>query len=212
MNRARPTLVVVFAVLNIVFGSLSFLFTLCSGVGQVALDRMSRSGLARANILKDMAEASDQLRQEVPGYGIAGPAAVVVLLVLSLTLVVAGIGLLKMKPWSRRITIIWSWALILYEIAWTTYQVTLINPVQLRIQQQMMAKQAKAMPDFLGSTLTAVITVVFALLIIVYAVGLLVVVCLPAIQAAFAGQPLASPGEPPDYNDERITRPGSAND
>jgi hypothetical protein len=175
------------------------------------LDLLSRSGQAKANVFKEMVEMSDQLRQEVPGYTLANTAHVVIVLLLSILAIVAGIGLLKMKPWARRGTLVWSCVLVLYEIAWTTYQVTLINPVQLRIQQQMMAQQAKGMPNIsLSSTLTAVVTVLFGLLIIAYAVGVLVVLCLPSIRAAFAGQPLPSPGEPPDYYDDRITRPGSA--
>jgi hypothetical protein len=216
MNRTRPTVVLVFAVLNIVFGSLALLIVSCGAVFQLIVNRLAVSGAATSGALKDLVESSQKVQEamqlEVPGYTLITRVGLVMAFALTIAMIVGGIGLLRMKPWGRRLTIVWAGTLVLYQIAQTIYQVALVLPVQLRLQQEIMAKQAGQGPDLsVGSSFVVVFAILFALLLISYAVSFLVVMLLPTVSAAFAGKALPAGGEPEDYYDERATRGGNEN-
>jgi hypothetical protein len=89
------THVKVLAVLYIIFGALGTLF----GLGMMAL--LSFMGIAGA--------ASDpDAWLALPILGITGAALGAFMLILSLPCMVAGIGLLKFRPWARILTIVLS--------------------------------------------------------------------------------------------------------
>jgi hypothetical protein len=212
MHGPRPTVVLVFAVLNIVFGSLGLLIAGCGGVLQLFVNRLAASDTARAGVLKDMVDVSEKMKAQVPAYTLVSMISVAVLLGLTILMIVGGIGLLRMKPWARRATILWACLLIIYEFAQTIYQVTLAIPVQMRLQHELMARQGGKGPDLsFGSTFAAVITGVIGLIVVGYAASFLIVLFLPTVRAAFAGEPLASGAGPEDYYDDRAARGGTEN-
>ena len=103
MARKRPTSVTVMGVLNLVFGILGLLAVLCGG-GVVAL---AVAGLSNAPPPKpgepDLVGLFKAIDQEVPSYKIYMGASLVIGLILSIVLIVAGVGLLRMKRFMAHI-------------------------------------------------------------------------------------------------------------
>ena len=86
-TTARPMAVTIFGILNLVFGAfglMGFVFSMAAA-----------ANIANAN-----------------GMGIYYLVSVVYSLVTSILLIVAGIGLLRWKPWGRRTSIIYGWTSI----------------------------------------------------------------------------------------------------
>jgi hypothetical protein len=118
----RPTVVTVLGVLNIVFGGLGLLTSLVNlilpntplyrqlGKGNMAIDFMNRS------------EAFQSYMQVASILGVVG----------SVVLIVAGIGLLKMRPWSRPLSIAYAVFAIVSGIVGTvvTYQTVFVPMIE----------------------------------------------------------------------------------
>ena len=191
MPRERPVVVLVFAILNIVFGGLGSLCSLCLGIMVgIAQGVLSAAGSA----LPTPSIPSDVMTITIVQF--------VIQLILSVTLMFAGIGLLGMKAWGRRLSIAVSFLGILFSLGNPVITIGYTNPRmqewQKEFQEQLVRDQQRRgiqqPPMFYqpsqSPALNAIGSLVVPILVLAYAVALLVVMFLPHVSAAFSGRPI----------------------
>src|SRR5260370_10865271 len=199
MVRTRPTIVLVMAILTIVFGSIWTLVSLCSGVWVLLFYTIQAPQLDAA--LKPMRELSELLQKEAPGYLAMEVTNYALRLVLSVLFIFSGIGLLRMKVWAWRTSVISSAATVVWEIVHTVYQWIYVNPVTARWTEELMHKQPAGTPNFAALSENSAMKVIIAGAALVFSVGfpvvLLVVMFLPNVRAAFS-RPVPGKEHPDD--------------
>ncbi len=176
MARQRPTAVTVMGILNIVFGSLSLLCLACSGI--ILLIMANQSGLG--NPVLELFEA---MRREIPGYVPVTILSLTLGVLMAVLLIVAGIGLLNMRGWGRVLSIVYGIVTILTQIGAMIYQFAYVNPAMQRVHENLP-------PAFRGGmsgdpTFNAIMSMLGAILGMVYAIVLLIMMLLPGVSAAF---------------------------
>jgi hypothetical protein len=222
MRRERPTVVVVFAILNMVLGGLGMLCYLCGGLAlafAMSIPMPGPGGAPGPNILEEM---FDFMEKELPGYTAYTIATTVIGLLLSIVLIVSGIGLLGMRRWARWLCIFFSVAVVIIAIGGLVFTIGYVQPAMERWQHHVQeaagrnARGGMAPGSFSTSPMVnSFSSILGALIEIAYAVGLLVVMFLPTVSAAFAGRPIRRQADEAydddeddqdDYDDRR--RPG----
>src|SRR5262249_9606588 len=116
MERKRPGALTAIAVLNIVFGSLglicSCIYSLGVGVLLTATPNNPDPRLAA------IGQAADVIKREVPSYLPIEISVALYLIVFSIMLIVAGIGLLYLANWARILCFIFATTTILTQVAY----------------------------------------------------------------------------------------------
>ncbi len=186
MRRKPPTTITVLGILNIIYGIIgppySVGCSLCNGFGLGAIWLLGNS--RRHNeFTRPLAELWLVLR-DVPGFVPIEMCRVVFGLVMGTVLICAGIGLLKLRPWARRASLVFSVATILAQLAYSGYAVLVLNPAMGRLQGQIGGGLAVANP-WQGMTDTASV-VIGNLLSLAYPVVLLIFMLSPRVAAALA--------------------------
>jgi hypothetical protein len=210
MAKKRPAAVTVMGILNLVFGSIMLLCFMCNGI-QVVM----QLGGNRPGALNDPNDPTtkmlDFMKAEIPGFMTVQVLSLAVHLILTLILLVSGVGLLNMKGWGRIGSIFYAVSSVLVEIASLIYQLVYVNPVMNRwLQGEFQRAKVPGMPDasFL-STLMNIGAVVGAVVLMTYAIILLIMMLLPKVSAAFAGTSsdvLSEERRDEDYYDEGYER------
>jgi hypothetical protein len=191
MKPERPVVVLVFAILNLVFGGLGILGFLCGGIILVFMFAVFSSAPAGTPI------------PPLPS-GLITIFAVIFIysLIMAVVLVLSGIGLLNMRPWARKAAIAYSIITITYSIVATVLNITHIGPtmqkwqndLQEAIAREQQRKGITPAPNVYhpgqSPMLNAASSIVGAIIGMAYAVALLVVMFLPHVSAAFAGRGL----------------------
>ncbi|HEV2950375.1 MAG TPA: hypothetical protein VGX70_23545 [Gemmataceae bacterium] len=188
MKPERPVVVLVFAILNIIFGGLGTLGMCCVGIMVVFLGAIFSSAPASANI--------PQLPTDVVVYFVI---VIVSHLILSLLLLVSGIGLLNMRAWARRGSIAYGVATIAISMINAPVYVAFVAPqmekwqhaVQEEAQRQQQRQGGRPAPMYQSNQspmANAVSTIGGAIIGTAYAIALLVVMLLPSVRDAFEGR------------------------
>jgi hypothetical protein len=191
MAGTRPTSVTVMGILNIVFGSLSLLGSLCNGISIIlntAGVRMGGRGpegdIGGHDLWKAMAA-------EVPGFVAFEYGSLLLTLALGLLLLLTGIGLLNMRSWARTGAVLYAPVKIVFEVGALIYTMVLVNPVQARWMEAEMARGGVQGGGNIMAAAVAVVAIVSAAVAIGYAIILLIVMLRPTVREAFA--PFKSP-------------------
>jgi hypothetical protein len=111
------------------------------------------------------------MHEHVPGYMAVNVTELLFLFLLAIVIVIAGIGLLLMQPWARWASMCWAISIVLCQVASSIYELVIVSPA--------------SPTNGIGSALFGIM---FACLLIVYAIALVIVMWLPSVSAAFAGQ------------------------
>jgi hypothetical protein len=185
MPRKRPTVLTVFGILNIVFGSLGLVCYSCIGFGLVVL-LGGGLGAAQDPQLRLAKEAIDDMLRNVPGYVPAIVISLVLGVVLALILIISGIGLLYVQGWARIICIIYSIISILSQLGALVYRLAVLNPALERWANDFVMRHGGG-PMRENPGASNVWEIAVSVFFIGYAVALLVVMFLPQVSAAFAG-------------------------
>jgi hypothetical protein len=206
----RPTPVLVIAILHLVFGGLSFVFGLCSGVmlaiGPASFTPQPPPGPAGAQIPvpPDLALRQQRfLEQEIPFYRTITVTQLVLWLILSAVLIVAGIGLLGMRPWSRRLSLAYGIGSIVTQLASFIYTVTLMLPAMSAFYKQLEQDFPQAGPIWAFSRMGVWMSLVIVPVGLAYPIVVLVLLTRPKIVAAFANQPVLTDLPDRDWPDPR---------
>src|SRR5262245_34457852 len=188
MKRERPVIVLVFAILNIVFGGLGTLGMCCAGVIVGFFGMVFSSAPPSANLPKFPADV-------LVYFGIA----MVYSLIMSVLLLASGIGLLNMRDWARRGSIAYGVVTIAGSLINTQVYVAFVAPqmqkwqsaIQEQAQQQQQRQGMRPTPMYQPNQspfLNAISSIGGAIIGTAYAVALLVVMFLPHVRAAFEGR------------------------
>ena len=176
----RPTALIVFGILNIVFGLLG----IC---GTAASSAMFFVELPRDPLVPNPAL---ELIQSNPTYRTLMLVMIGLGLLASLALLVAGIGLLRSKAWGRTLSIGYAW----YGIAGAIFGM-IVNWVYL--VQPMLAKMDPAFgPAEAATVSTAVSGLLGGCFGMLYPIVLLVFMYRPALRDWLAADAAAGPGSP----------------
>ncbi len=190
MPRQRTTPILVLAILHLVGGGLGLFFSLCGCGGLVmsnALSSVTPTFPTRPGQPPPPPNAAQIMQyydDHVPGYRAFTIGNIALSLLLDLLLIAGGIGLLKMQPWARWLSLVYAPLSILYHLASFLYSLILVMPATDKLYAQNPA--LAAMSSFI--TFASGIGVFFALLIVIYPIAVIVILLLPSTSAAFRGE------------------------
>jgi hypothetical protein len=146
MTRYRPTAILVIAILHILGGGIG-LFGSCYSIVIMGAAGMSSTSapapplsappLPPSNAtssrtppaIPNTSQIMKYYEDHVPGYKLFTFAGLGVSFVLAVMLLASGIGLLKMQPWARRLSLAYAPLSILFHIISFVYQLILLMPV-----------------------------------------------------------------------------------
>jgi len=202
MQPKRPTSVTVIAILHFVFGGLGLLMDTCTGAMLAAggTGMFARAGQAGRpqELLQDMTR---YVEENTPAAQAAQYGELAVDLVISILMIISGVGLLQMRSWGRALSIVYAVLSILLKLVIAVYAVAFRIPaVNEFISQHPNLKPDEALVLSYGK-LGAVAGPIFDVLFMIYPIVVLVIMLRPSIAAAFRGEPTGLPVEE-DYRDE----------
>jgi hypothetical protein len=207
MKRERPASVLVLAILQIVFGSLCFMLTTCGGVVQFAGgNKMFKPPPGQGAPKDDPEEKLEKLmEQKVPAYKAVQVAQLGLGILLSVALLVSGIGLLKLRPWARTLALVYAVVSILETIGSIIYESLFTMPILKEFVAGERARPGLTPDEKMGYDMMEMIGnfAVFApLIIVIFPIVVLIILLRPSVRAAFSDAPREPvPGEPEDYAD-----------
>jgi hypothetical protein len=196
MSRERPVIVLVFAILNLVFGSLGAVGSLCGGIA-----------IAFLGVIFSNAPAGTPVPRFPSGFVTLMAIALTYSVIMSGVLIIAGVGLLNMRTWGRKTSVVYSVITIAYSLIYMVINITYVSPTiqkwekdfQEEVAQATKQKGGQPPPPMYQPTQSPIFnvvgSVVGAILGMAYAVALLVVMFLPQVSAAFAGRGVPRPME-----------------
>lgn len=209
MNGKRPTVLTVFGVLNIIFGSLGLLCNLCMG-GFIALFAVILNQPAQD---REVAKLQEMMRPlvDAPGFAAFITASMVVGIILAAVLLFSGIGLLKVQPWARTASIFWAVTSIIIQIGSLAYTIAVVNPAMENWLRQVAAQAKQGIPPPQNPAASAAQSVVGAVIGMTYAVVLLIFMFTPTVVNAFKRRggidPYDRDQEIDDYERRRFDEP-----
>jgi len=163
----RPTIVSAFGILNIAFAA-----------GRLVKLLLYIPIHARA--VAHHGSTLTRTLQENPYYALWSKCAVPLGFLSIVLLLVAGIGLLRMEPWARKLSIVYGVYAILATVASTVVNIVFV--VQPLLSRASVTRGAYALPVALGGEIG---TILAGLIALVYPVLLIVTMTRPHIAAAF---------------------------
>jgi hypothetical protein len=163
-------------VLNIVVGSIIVMVLVC--VGLAVLVALNAPPVLPDGQINPLPEIMAIIRREMPYYIPVIVAAALVSLVLNILLIVAGIGLLNVRPWGRGLSIGYSILTIVSRVGMILFELIVVAPALERLPG---GGQANPVESAIGIFITVAI--------IGYAVVLLIVMLTPSVAAAFGRRP-----------------------
>ncbi|HEV3236893.1 MAG TPA: hypothetical protein VGZ25_07885 [Gemmataceae bacterium] len=211
MKRARPAIIMVFAILHLVFGGLGIFIDICSGITQA-------SGGAKVFTVGNNPQQVEQqqtiqttIEDRLPAYKAYMYGSLAVSFFLSTSLLVAGIGLLSMKPWARILSLVYAFVSLLEKIVRVIYSVMFLLPVYDEILTKLAEDRNQ---PFLATGMKFGLILGVAMIFVTMIYPLAVLIAMLTSTARKAMQP-GSPGdqnsldhdgqgeEVEDYRDER---------
>lgn len=218
MRRQRTTPILVIAILHLVGGGLGFLFSVCTCGSLLMIDSISSLVPAPPTFPArpgqppppppppSTKEVMNYLNNNVPGYRGFTVAGLGVSFLLDIMLLAGGIGLLRMQPWARWLSLVYASISILFRLTSFIYQLIWVLPAT----QALYAKFAAATGLSSLMTISSGIGAIATLLVIIYPISVIIVLFLPSTSAAFRGEiPVRDDDwdEGEEYDDDRWREP-----
>jgi hypothetical protein len=173
----RPTSVTVFGILNIVFAVLGIF----SMLAMMAFFAMAGTSTNNPVI---------QLIQNNPAYASWMKLSLVLGVPVSVILLAAGIGLLKLKPWARTVSIAYGiYAIVMVLAGMVVNYIFLLQPMLQQAHQQQGPQAAAAMGGAIGGTCGSCFGLIYPVLLLIFMMR-------PNVVAAFC-PPASTDGQPP---------------
>jgi hypothetical protein len=214
MPSPRPGSVTAAAVLSIIYGSLFTLCGLCGMVSLVAQEAMGKNLFGGDDPVREklQKEVEAALRNDVPGYQAVDVGGKILGLGGAVALLCAGIGLLSMRSWARKLALIVCLIAIAATILQAVYQAVLVIPAMNKVLQEVLppflARQQDLAPQAaevlrLMPTVMTLFAVGMAILYFVLVVYLFIIFMLlnrQHVRAAFAAAAAGTDARPPDQD------------
>jgi hypothetical protein len=197
LEGERPTSVTVIAILHLVFGGFGCLFGLCGVVMQAAgpMNFIPKpppppAGAKAPPFPADLGPRMQQhLEAEIPFYNTILLTQLVLGLFLSIMLVIAGIGLLSMRPWSRRLSLVYAIGSIVLQLAGLVFMVLFTLPAMANFFPQIEREFPAIPPPVVAiSRLAMWAGPIFAPVGFVYPIVVLVLLTRTKVRVAFFDQ------------------------
>ena len=204
MPSPRPGSVTAAAVLSIIYGSLFTLCGLCGLISQVAQGAIGKNFVgggdpAQAEFQRELEIA---LKNDVPGYQAFQIGGTVLGLAEAVALLCAGIGLLSMHLWARKLPLVVGLIAIATTIFQAVYQTVFVIPALTKALPPLLARQGGGAADLrLLETITTLFAVGLAIVyfvLIVYLLIMVLLLCRQHVKAAFAAAAAGIQGGPGD--------------
>jgi hypothetical protein len=217
-TQQRPAPVTVVGYLNLVFGIFSLLCYSCLGIMILVLVAFFNNDAINTDPkLREMKEVKELLevtidshRRNIPFFMEVTIGQAVFDIVMSLVLLISGIGLLRLRGWARQMCLVYAILSIVVRLGGMVYGIAVVQPatpqVEKEIEDFIIAKgipagKQKGNPmanNPIVGNLTSVFGTAFSL---TYPVVVLVLMLLPNVVAAFNRPPGPPPsGPPPGYD------------
>jgi uncharacterized membrane protein len=205
MQRTRPASLTVIAVLNFVFGGLGLIGGLLGLVFvMIGMDKMfmNMGNMNPGNnpqvakqleqqqaLQKDIMKFAEQTNPR--WYQVATTSQNIV---LSIMMILGGIGLLKVQSWGRNLCLTYATLSILCHIGVLIYTFLVVVPAMHALTQQMGAKGGQAKLMSFGMEFGGYVGMASPFVMMIYPVIVLIVMFRPNVVAAFRGE-AAPPAE-----------------
>jgi hypothetical protein len=186
--------VLVIAILHLVGGSLGVLGVACTaGLQGIQASQSPRAAQAPEQRIEEYIERS------VPGYQFLKWGSIAFSLLLSLMMIVAGLGLIWMQPWARYLSLTYAVLSILWHIFDAVTALGFILPATTEFLDREMAHLPGQAPGFsAGMKVGMYFGALFSAAFIAYPIVVLCLLLRPSIARAFSGE-----GLPPDEGRDR---------
>ncbi|HZT82515.1 MAG TPA: hypothetical protein VFA26_19965 [Gemmataceae bacterium] len=205
MERYRPGGITAIAILHLIGGSILLLSSVCGGAMQLAggQQAFTPATTAQSKQQKELQERMEKvLNEKLPGYKAIQYGQMGLSFVISVMLLTAGIGLLKMQPWARTLSIVYAIISILNHVFSIVYGFAFSIPAT----RELLREEAQRNPQVaqFSSIMEAALPlgIVVSAIFVLYPIVVLIVMMLPGTKAAFAGEPYGK--VPPDDIDEGV--------
>src|SRR5206468_2216193 len=187
MNRQRPTVVLVMAIVNMIAGALAILCGAC-GIGSAVLSKSLASGPRTGSASVNQAELSAYLNQQIPGYSYIEGGYSVLLFFLGIIVIVAGIGLLWMHRWAWWTSVGYAVFTVLLQIGYVVFKVAFAMPVGAQYTRDLSTRAGGPSSSYIAGYYTGFflsVTIQVGIFLF-HAIALSSVMLLPTISAAFS--------------------------
>jgi hypothetical protein len=192
------------AILNFVYGGWGILGALCGGVGYLILMNFPEPAPGQPNPFPNPMKF---LVKEIPGYLAYMTVSLVVGLVMATVLIIAGVGLLRLRPWARTTCIVYAVVQLVLQVVFLYYSILYVNPAMAKWSEEQARQLPAGTPNFGGNSFFNNLGTFAGVGIgMTYAIALLVVMFLPHVRAAFTGQSAETMHEEADYYDPKPGR------
>jgi hypothetical protein len=129
--RPRPLTIDVVAILNFVFGTSTILGSICGGGNILFMILMANSGMIPpmpGGQPNPAVAQADLYTNKIPGFIPFVTVSLTLSLIMGVVIIFAGVGLFRLKPWARRLCVIWCVYTIISVTVGTIYNLMLVNP------------------------------------------------------------------------------------
>lgn len=160
--QRRPAPVNVFGILNIAFAVMAFFSLLMLAAMLFLGDRLADSPILKSNPVLAM-------MMNNPGYRMIQQISLVLGIPSTLMLLISGIGLLKLKPWARMLSIIYGIFAVVQCLALSVANYFYMLEPMLKQQPDMRDPQAAgAFFGAIGGTLGGCVGIIYPILLIIF--------------------------------------------
>jgi hypothetical protein len=187
--------VLVIAILHFVGGGIGIMNSLCGLAGLAVsgaimgggFGPLAPGGKSQVNPMRD-------LEDKIPAYQAMLYTQHAVSFGLSCFMIVAGIGLVQMKPWGRTLSIVYALLSILNHVFMDIYNFGFVLPGTKAMMRDMMAQDPQVAKTPMGPMMENMVMIgpVIQALFIIYPIVVVIIMLLPPVRAAFLAPPLAS--------------------
>jgi hypothetical protein len=211
MPPRRPTSVLVIAIFHFIVGGIGVMSDLC-GTFAVAGGNKLFSGLGGPQQAQQTAELEKAMKEKVPGYEAYQIGILALSWLFDVALISAGVGLLRMKPWARTLSLVYAVISLLAKVFVAVYTILYLAPATAEAVKAALppqgagpqAAQAQQVMSF-ATDIAKITAVATPFLSMIYPLAVLIVLGRPSIGAAFRGERVGRdderPDEPEDYRD-----------
>jgi hypothetical protein len=218
MRPNRPTSVLVIAIFHFIFGGLGLLCGLPglvmqgSGIGNAGAGPLPASATQQQKELHEMqVRVKQRTEQAAPATAPFLQINVVLNLLISLLLVVAGFGLVKMQLWGWWGSVVYGVVRIIMQIYILLFNLLYSLPIGGRILEEELKSQPTLQPYAWIFQIVTPLAIGVAALGLIYPIIVLIVMSRPKVRAAFRGE-TADAGRTDDFDDDRMERRGGRED
>ena len=155
---------------------------------------------------QEMQERMEKLqREKLPGYPATQYLSLGFDMVLSILMIVGGIGLVMMKSWGRMLSLAYAGLSILYHIYSLVYAYAFVVPLLNTFFEEEAARNKALAPMVSAMKAVVIASPVLGAIVVIYPIVVIIIMMLPSVSAAFRAKPeLEAPADEYDEGGFRL--------